>query len=266
MCPLFRSSLIGALTAIVFLALVPGAADAQTAWDPGGVQLSRAQLQEVLRNYESTVESSAYSSQLREHARREAELIRARLEQGDFQVGDQVNLSVEGEPALTGDFTVAAGPALVLPAVGNISLRGVLRSELETHLREEISKLIRSPVVHARSSIRLMITGGVGNSGFYVVPTNLVISDLFSVAGGTSANADLEHLRVERGSEPIWSGAILQQAIIEGRTLDQMSIRAGDHVIVPTQKRSGDVFNTIRNVTMVITPILLIYRLYRLSQ
>lgn len=237
-------------------------AEAQTPWNADGIQLSRAELQEVLRNYENTLDSSAYSDELRRHARGEAELIRARLEQGDFQIGDQVALTVEGEPELTGTFTVSAGPALTLPTIGALSLRGVLRSELEAHLQAELSRYIRDPVVAARSSIRLLVSGGVGNTGFHVVPTNLVISDLFAVAGGTTPNADLQSLRVERGNQPIWAGPVLQQAIIEGRTLDQMSIRAGDHVIVP-QRRAGGAWGRFRDVAMIVSPIVVIMQLFR---
>lgn len=259
--------LLGVLAAAAILATIPLDARAQTEWNADGVQLSRAELEEILSRYESTVESRAYSAELREGARREAELIRARLEQGDFQVGDQVSLSVEGEETLTGVFTVASGPALVLPVIGSISLRGVLRSELETHLREELSRYIRDPVVHARASIRLMITGGVAKAGYYVVPTNIVVSDLFSVAGGTSSSADLQRLRVERRNEPIWTGAVLQQAIIEGRTLDQMSIRAGDHVIVPEKGvGANQTWTRLRNVTMVLTPLIVILRLFRVAR
>lgn len=238
-------------------------AKAQSRWDPQRVQLSRTELQQLLADYEKAAHSSAYSGELREQARRKAGLISTRLEQGDFQVGDQISMTVEGEQELSGSFTVEEGPALVLPAMGIIPLRGVLRSELERHLRSELSRFIRDPVVRARSSIRVLITGGVSKSGFYVVSTSTVMSELLTLAGGASGDADLKRIRVERGEQPIWTGAPLQQAVFEGRTLDQMSIRAGDHIVVPQGSAGRSVWAQVRNASAVLAPIVLIIRLFR---
>src|SRR5690606_34026939 len=128
-------------------------------------------------------------------------------------------------------FVVQAGPAIILPRLGSISLRGVLRSELQDHLRTEIGRYIRNPSVQARSFVRLVITGSVASAGFHVVPINSVFSDVLMVAGGPSGNADLKEIRIEREDRVIWEGAALQQAIIEGRTLDQLSLRAGDEIV-----------------------------------
>jgi protein involved in polysaccharide export with SLBB domain len=226
--------------------------------------LSRGELEELLARYDETAGSNAYSSALREQARREANLIRGRLEGGDFRVGDQIALQVEGEQALTSTFAVQAGPALVLPEIGSISLAGVLRSELQAHLGTEIARYIRDPVVRARSSIRLMITGAIGQSGYHVVPTNAVFSDLLMAAGGPANNARLERIRVERSSRVIWEGDALQQAIIEGRTLDQMSIQAGDHVVVPVRSASGFAgsLRILGTVTSVIAVIVSLRRIF----
>lgn len=213
--------------------------------NPAQIQLTRAELQALYEQYQANSTSPAYSEALRAQARREAERIRLRLEEGDFQIGDQVALTVEGEQPLTGNFLVQEGPALVLPTVGTVSLKGVLRSELEGRLREELARYIRDPVVQARSSIRIIITGAVGKAGYYVVPTDLVASEIFAVAGGPAGTARLDQVRVERRDQVIWSGDALQQAIIEGRTLDQLGFRAGDEIVVP-EARPGGAFQTIQ--------------------
>ena len=41
---------------------------------------------------------------------------------GDVQVGDRILLQVEGDDSLTDTFTVEAGPALKLRAIGTVSL------------------------------------------------------------------------------------------------------------------------------------------------
>ena len=78
-----------------------------------------------------------------------------------FQVGDRVLLHVEGDSALSDTFTVVAGPALRLPDIGEISLAGVRRTDLESHLQHELSRYIKDPVVQARALIRVSVTGEV---------------------------------------------------------------------------------------------------------
>lgn len=258
MAYIVRTSRLALATLTWLIATGTPAASQEVTWDSGLHELSRVELVSLLERFEQAAASGAYSGELRAQAERESSLIRDRLENGDFQVGDQIALSVEGEEALTETFLVQKGPALVLPVIGEISLRGVLRSELVSHLEAEIGRFIRDPVVQARASVRLLISGGVGSAGFFVIPTNTVFSDLLMIAGGPSPTALLQQIRVERSDREIWSGEGLQQAIIEGRTLDQLSIRAGDHVVVPQRGDSGGVVNALRVAAMTVSPIVMI--------
>jgi protein involved in polysaccharide export with SLBB domain len=242
--------LSGIVAAWLLTTSMPGAVAAQDrGWDAAQIQLSRTDLEQLLARYEANAGSPAYSDALRAQARRQAGLIRARLEQGDFQIGDQIALSVEGEEPLTSTFVVQDGPSIVLPVIGTLSLRGVLRSELEPHLRTAIGKYIRDPAVQARSSIRIMIMGAVVKRGYFVVPADMVVSDLLTLAGGPSPTARLDELQVQRGGEELWGGEAFQQAIIEGRTLDQLGFRAGDQLFVPAG--SGGALQTLQSLRYV---------------
>lgn len=231
-------------TALVLL-LLPAAtatgapAQAPNDWDTGRMQLTRAELETLLARYDGTARSDAHSAEFRNRARFETALIRTRLREGDFQIGDQITLSVEGEAQLTGDFVVTPQRTLSLPVIGEIPLEGVLRSELQAHVTEHLKNFIREPVVRSRSSIRLLISGHVGKPGYYLMDTESLLSDALMQAGGPGAGAELTAIRVERGAEPIWEGESLQRAIAEGRTMDQLSLRAGDHLVVPADTPSG---------------------------
>ena len=50
-------------------------------------------------------------------------------------------------------------------------------------------------------------------------------------------------LRIERDGKAIWAGKTLQQAIAEGRTLDDAGLVAGDQYVVPRRggTSTGDV-------------------------
>jgi protein involved in polysaccharide export with SLBB domain len=221
------------------LALCVAADAAAQAADPARVQMTRTELESVLAQLESAAGSSAYSGAARARAREEANLVRIRLEEGDFQTGDRVVLDVRNEPLLTDTFTVVAGPSLPLPLGENVELRGVLRSELDQHLTQHLSKYIRSPEVRAESLMRVTVAGQVTNPGFYVVRAQALVGDILMVAGGLTGDADVTKVYIERQGRKIWEGPGLEQAIAQGRTLDQLSIRAGDQVMVPEQASQG---------------------------
>ena len=216
-----------------------GAQEVATGYDPHRVQVSRDDLHLMLQRLDQAAGSSTYSKPVREKASAEAELIRQRLTQGDFQIGDRIVLVVEGEAALTDTFTVLEPRVLRLPVVGDVSMTGVLRSELEGHLRASLAKYLRDPVVRARSLIRLALLGQVAKPGYYVVPSHFVLTDALMVAGGPIPTAKVEKVRIERNGEAIWEAEALQAALAEGRTLDQLNLRAGDQVVVP---RNSSVF------------------------
>src|SRR2546428_8524513 len=166
-----------------------------------------------------------------------------------FQIGDRILLHVEGDSALSDTFTVVAGPALRLPAIGEISLAGVRRTDLEAHLTRELGRYIKEPVVQARALIRISVLGEVTRPGYYAVPVDLVLADALMVAGGATKDARVEQLRVLRGNSSLWSGNQLQTEIARGATLDQLGIRAGDRIQVPGHR---DAESTWRFVGIVV--------------
>ncbi len=232
-----RTTLGAFVLAMAALALPAGAA-AQTSleWDPQGTELGRAELQQLLGRLEEAASSSGYSRSLRQRAAAEAGVVRARLQEGDFQIGDRIVLRVEGEPTLSDTLAVGPGRELQLPNIGSIPLDGVLRSELEKHLRAELGRYLQEPVVHASSLIRIAVLGSVGSQGFFTMPASALVEEALMRAGGPAANAELNEAEIVRGDQVIWSGAALHEAIIVGRTLDQLSLRAGDRIIVPERK------------------------------
>lgn len=151
----------------------------------------------------------------------------------DFQPGDVVRLEVEGDTLFTGTFTVGPGPVLPLPVIGNVSLAGVRRAELESHLREQLGRYLKNSVVHAKALIRLSIVGEFLRPGVYAVPTDLVLSDVLMVAGGPTAEAKFTDLRIERESQRLIEGDELQQALAHGKTVGDLRLRAGDRIFVP---------------------------------
>jgi len=235
--------MIGALT---LLLVCTGALAAQNAGssDVRGLHASRADLEQMLVSAEQRANAAGVSGEHRAHARAEADAIRARLQDGDFQVGDEVTLYIEGHPDFSKEYTVEPDRTIVVPGIGTVPLRGVLRSELESHVATYFSHYVRSPSVRARSTIRVMVMGAVGNPGFYSVPSSALVTDVLDSAGGTGHQSRITHIRVERDGQRVLGGQELQDAIIAGYTLDQLNVRAGDRIIVP-ERREGRLRETL---------------------
>lgn len=205
-------------------------------WDVTQAHATRADLEAMLARYEQRGSArQARQDNGSVGSRSEAQLIRNRLESGDFSVGDRIDLVIEGESELSGEYTVQTGQAITIPTVGRIPVQGVLRSELNEHLEDEIGMYLRDPVVYSESTMRIAILGGVGSPGYYDLRPDALVSDALMTAGGPTRNAQLRRTRIERRNDRIWSGEPLQQAIAEGRTIDQLSVRTGDRIEVPEQ-------------------------------
>ncbi len=182
----------------------------------------------------------------------------------DFQVGDRILLRVEGDSALSDTFTVVAGPALRLPAIGEISLAGVRRADLETYLTRELSRYLKEPVVHARALIRVSVLGEVVRPGFYAVPLDLVLADALMVAGGPTQDAKVDRLQILRGEFSLWSGNRLQTAIARGATLEELGLRAGDRIEVPGGRRDSG--STLRIAGLVLTAVATVVTVITVTQ
>lgn len=215
---------------------------AESRLDTRRAQATRRELEASLAQIDTILRSPGYSGRIRESKRREAALIRERLTEGDLQVGDQIALQVLGEEAFSGQFMIQAGRTLVLPGIDPIPLRGVLRSEAEAHLTEQLARYVRNPSVRVVTSIRLAVLGGVGKPGFYQVPADVLVSDAIMLAGGPIGTADPNKSKVIRATNEILTPDEVSQAIVQGATLDQLNLRAGDQVIVDKAARTGSSF------------------------
>jgi len=231
-------------------------------WDPDRVVATRQGLEGLKSRLLLAAQSPAYSPRLRAQASSEAAAIDRRLALGDFQPGDRVYLAVEGEAGFPDTFTVTPARELSLPTIGAIPLAGVLRSDIEPYVTKYVATFVRSPTVHAQPLIAVSVLGKVVTPGFYTVPAGMALTQLLSQAKGPTPDADLTKITIEREGRVIWEGPALQRAITEGRTLEQLGLRAGDRVMVPGGKT--DVFVAVQTVSYALGIPLTLYTLVRL--
>jgi hypothetical protein len=195
---------------------------------------SRADLTVRSRELESEVTKGSNSA--RERVMRELALVRSRLTDGDFRVGDRLLVVLTRDSAMTDTAAVRDSLMVTIANLPDVSVRGVLRSELNERLRDHVAKYIRQPEVRANLLTRVAISGGVGRPGFFSVPPDRPLTEMVMVAGGPVQGAMLDRIEITRGRTTYLRGRNAKRAVKEGRTLDELGVRSGDEIRIPVQK------------------------------
>lgn len=250
---------IGAALAL-WLLMAPHAGAQSTGWrDPRGAFVTRTTLEAQVAAADSAAADRRLSPEARETRRGEAWVLHRRLTEGDFGIGDRIVLSVAGEVALTDTFTVRPGPELVLGNFPPIPLKGVLRSELQSHLTTELARYFVRPQVNAVPLLRVAVLGAIGRPGYYYVPADMLLSDLVMTAGGPG-QADMNRAEIRRGDEALYAGHDVDVALGDGFTLDMLNLRSGDEFVLQ-EKRQMNWTSLLRAVTIVSGIAALVVRL-----
>lgn len=260
------------------LALAPTSVTAQQPnSEAHRLQATRPDLEAALDRLRPLARSGSASS----WAAAETTYIRTRLDEGDFRAGDRVLVIVDDvalpptadrpaqvgksqEQQLSDTFTVRVDQDVLLPVVGTVPLRGVLRSELEAVVTRAIAGYIKDPVVHARPLVSVGVNGEVARPGFYGVPPDAVVSAVLTAAGGPTKDARMDKLKLERDGKALFEGKTLRRAIEQGRTLDELQVRSGDQLVVPTQHH-GDLYAPLRFFAVLLSIPVTVYTLTHLK-
>ena len=198
----------------------------------------------VRREFETRAELEALAKQAEtQHRTGEAWLLKQRLEHGDFQDGDRILFKVLGNTGLPTGFLgltsdtliVRAGRKIELPRLADLSLDGVLRSELNQRLTEHVAQYIKEASVRSVPLVRLAILGAIGRPGYLYTSADAPLSDVLMQAGGPGGNADMKGVTIRRGDDIIWNAQDTQAALADGMSVDRLHLRAGDEVYIPEQ-------------------------------
>lgn len=246
-----------ALFGLVLMLALPLSLEAQTV-SSSPTDATRAELEASAANLERQAATAKAEDQARLAA--EAAAIRTRLRDGDFKAGDRIVVSVDTAGSFAADsFVVRDGPAVELPGMPAISLKGVLHSELSDYLTQQFARYLREPTVKAYALLRVGVFGPVGSPGFYDLPSDVLFSDAIMRAGGPSQTADLNDTVVKRGERKIIDKRDTQKAMVYGYTLSQMNIRDGDAIYVGGGNQRNWT-NTLRAVSLGVGLALTIYQ------
>jgi polysaccharide export outer membrane protein len=151
--------------------------------------------------------------------------------------GDVFDVRVFEEADLSGTYRVDADGWIDYPLVGRIQVVGKLPGDLAELLRSRLAAFVHKPqvsvLVREMNSKRVIVYGQVQRPGTYPYTNPMTISQAISLAGGFTAMAARERVRIssfERNEQHIVEVDL--HAIADGRAPNRY-VAPGDEVYVP---------------------------------
>ncbi len=175
----------------------------------------------------------------------------------EINPGDGVRISfLDIEDVITGDYYIQPNGLISLPIIGFIETSNKDFKEIKSEIEFRYDSLYKDPHLSVNALFRINVLGEVAAPGFYYVSDYEKFTAILSFAGGTTASADLQDIKLIRKSEAIEID--VETIIQEGSTVADFGLQSGDQVFVP---RKWLVDNSVW-VSLVITTTALAITVY----
>ena len=146
--------------------------------------------------------------------------------------GDGVRISyLDIEDVITGDYYIQPNGLLNLPLIGVINTNDKSFGEIKYLIESRYDSLYKSPYISVNALYRINILGEVTTPGFYYVPDSEKITAILALAGGTTAAADLEDIKLIRNYKVV--NIDIETIIQKGSSATEIGLQSGDQVFVP---------------------------------
>ena len=179
-----------------------------------------------------------------------------------FQPGDAVRIQVwelyreeRRDLNLSNDYPINPDGYIVMPLIGEVRVKGLTVYELMQALEVKLKAYLRNPYVNVRPLIRVTMQGAFNQPGSYRVDPQSSLWDLVALAGGPTANCNLEKMWTERGGKTIIKE--LLAAFEKGYSLEEVGIETGDQIIAPA--RRGLDLNFLIGIINLLASVVLLY-------
>ncbi len=153
--------------------------------------------------------------------------------------GDQIEVTIYGEPDLSRTVAIKPDGVIALPLVNEVKASGKTAAQLEAELTRLYSKYLRKPsvsvIVRQFRMNRVYVMGEVSKPGRYDLTDDMTVLDALTLAGGATDHGNLDGLqvgRMENGKNK--TIAIKASELIQGKDgTKNLKLQNGDLVYVP---------------------------------
>lgn len=156
-----------------------------------------------------------------------------------FRSGEALTVSIplDTHAVFNGSYPIDSLGYAEIPVVGKILVGDRKTGDVEEFLSKKLGEYLRDPHLTVTPSVRLTFLGHWVHPGMYFVSPKSTVWDLFRGVGGPTDEANLEKIRVMRGSQIIPLDVLT--AFSSGANFRTMGLRSGDIIIIPIPSDKG---------------------------
>jgi len=170
--------------------------------------------------------------------------------------GDRIRVNVFEVPEYTGEYQIPPGGAINLPLIGSVAVQGLTTEQASDEIARRYARFLKRPLISVNllsprpinvivagevsrpGAYSLNLQGGAGNDPGVQYPTVLAA---ITTAQGVLSNADVSQVQLRRklgrtGREQVVT-INLKELIRTGRLSQDITLRDGDTIVVPTAAR-----------------------------
>lgn len=150
----------------------------------------------------------------------------------ELQPGDGVRITLYNvSDKISGDYYIQKDGTIQLPYLGVIGATGVDYKILESEITQKYDSLYRNPELTVQPLFKISVMGEVNNPGTYYVTDVEKLSGILALAGGATADANLDNIYIVRGNQEIKLDA--ERIMKQGNTVTDIGVKSGDRIYVP---------------------------------
>jgi protein involved in polysaccharide export with SLBB domain len=150
--------------------------------------------------------------------------------------GDGLQITISGQLEAYLHLTVDRSGQVYIPRVGQISVAGVHYSDLEQHLKTEISRIFRNfnvtVNVERLRSIQVLVVGNARYPGMYTISSLSTLVNAIFASGGPTPQGSLRHIQVRREGATI-TDFDFYDLVIKGDKSKDVRLQPGDVLYIP---------------------------------
>ncbi len=169
----------------------------------------------------------------------------------DYVLGpeDTLRLRVWGQVNLNANLVIDRAGNIFIPQVGAVHVAGVRFADLETVVRDAMSKIYRnfqlSVEIGQIRSIQVYITGEARRPGVYTVSSLSTLVDALFAGGGPSVQGSMRHIELRRGGATLVTFD-LYRLLIDGDKSKDTKLLPGDVIFIPAVGPQAAVMGSVR--------------------
>jgi protein involved in polysaccharide export with SLBB domain len=189
---------------------------------------TRAELTAIADSLERVLGQMASTDRRRPLVQSDLSEQRRRLVEGDLRANDRLLVKFQAEVQQVDTVTVSPTLGVAIARLAEIPIRGVLFSELDTHLQSQVDRYVRNAKVTVVPLVSVGVFGSVTRPGYYLLPQTATLAEALMTAGGPVADADAGGVMLKHGGSDRWTVNQMTAALQSQLSIAALGAENGD--------------------------------------